>query len=1048
VVLKSYTLRSFLPGVLACVLSLSCANFAAKSPFLSVLLNQAGPAGPGASSRVGFSVDYDTALITSESGTTTTLQVSLEYQPTTAVRIPVSVSDSSEGEVSPTELYFQPSDFDNPQTVTITGLDDALADGNQHYTVSLGPAQSGDGGYNLQPVGTVTVTNTDNDSGARVTVSPLSGHTTTEAGGTAEFLVVLNTSPTLNVTVTPVSSDPGEAASPGAIIFTAANWHVPQKVTVNGQDDDLADADQSYQISFTSASGDPAYNGLPVTDVVSLTNSDDDTAGITVTPTTSLLTTEAGGTDSFTVVLDSEPTANVTISIVSDDTTEGTPDTALLTFTSGNWNVAQTVTVTGANDFIVDGIQDYNIVTGAAVSADASYNTMAVSDVAVRNQDNDTAGITVNPTSGLSTDETGGNDTFTVVLAAEPAADVVVDLSSDNTDEGTVAPASLTFTSANWNIPQTVTVTGVNDAPPVADGAQVFNIVTAAAVSTDLNYNGMNADDVSVTNANDDNVAFVVTPASSLITTEGGGTVTIHIKLSTFPAADVTLGSGPTDLIRSLDLTEATISPSTLTWTPAEWNIDKAITITGVADAAVDADTAYQIDLGSGVSSDPFYNGLAPPDSNGGTAGDLTLNNCDTNGGDRISRCLEPGVTTMNTSEAGGTANAAFILTQAPASSVTVPFSSSDATEFTVSAASLTFTTANWFTPQVITLTGVNDFQDDGNITSQLVIDPLGGGGAYFDAFDPADLNTTNTDNDTRGFTVSAISGNTNETGTTATFTIRLNSQPLPAAGTVEVSLTSLDTTEVTVSPASLIFNASGGATCSGSGGNWCTNQTVTVTGVNDSLFDGNVAATIETGDAVSVGTDYDGLVVTDRSVTNRDNDKRIFLTANLHSGDFDNDAGLTGGGATNADGDPMGEADQFCSVDPDYPGSGTYRALIVDGVNRRGSLNPDAGDGRINWAFTPLYEYYRQGDSTAIFTANANAILPFGSLSAEFTSGAAFYWTGLNADWTTSADDCTNWSGTISAGQTGDGGSTGSASISNGTTVCNASRRLLCVEQ
>ena len=38
-----------------------------------------------------------------------------------------------------------------------------------------------------------------------------------------------------------------------------------------------------------------------------VTNTDDDTAGITVEPTSGLTTTEAGETDTFTAVLDSEP---------------------------------------------------------------------------------------------------------------------------------------------------------------------------------------------------------------------------------------------------------------------------------------------------------------------------------------------------------------------------------------------------------------------------------------------------------------------------------------------------------------------------------------------------------------------------------------------------------------------------------------------------------------------------------------------------------------------------------------------------------------------
>jgi hypothetical protein len=54
-----------------------------------------------------------------------------------------------------------------------------------------------------------------------------------------------------------------------------------------------------------------------------LTNADNDGAGITVTPVAGLGTTEAGGTASFTVVLNSQPTANVIIPVTSSDPSEG-----------------------------------------------------------------------------------------------------------------------------------------------------------------------------------------------------------------------------------------------------------------------------------------------------------------------------------------------------------------------------------------------------------------------------------------------------------------------------------------------------------------------------------------------------------------------------------------------------------------------------------------------------------------------------------------------------------------------------------------------------
>ncbi len=72
--------------------------------------------------------------------------------------------------------------------------------------------------------------------------------------------------------------------------------------------------------------------------------------------------------------------------------------------------------------------------------------------------------VSVTPTSGLSTTEAGGTDTFTISLKTAPSADVTIALSSDTPSEATVSPASVTFTSLNWASPQTIRVTGVDDA--------------------------------------------------------------------------------------------------------------------------------------------------------------------------------------------------------------------------------------------------------------------------------------------------------------------------------------------------------------------------------------------------------------------------------------------------------------------------------------------------------------------------------------------------------------------------------------------------------
>ena len=113
---------------------------------------------------------------------------------------------------------------------------------------------------------------------------------------------------------------------------------------------------------------------------------------------------------------------------------------------------------------------------------------------------------------------------------------MTIGLSSSDTGEGTVLPVSLTFTNANWNVAQTVTVTGVNDSE--VDGTIVYTIITAAASSTDLVYNGMNPADVSVTNTDNDVAGITVTPTTGLITTEPGGTTTFTVVLTSQPTRE------------------------------------------------------------------------------------------------------------------------------------------------------------------------------------------------------------------------------------------------------------------------------------------------------------------------------------------------------------------------------------------------------------------------------------------------------------------------------------------------------------------------------
>src|SRR4029078_10573403 len=92
-------------------------------------------------------------------------------------------------------------------------------------------------------------------------------------------------------------------------------WNIPQTVDVTGVNDTFDDGDVGYTIATAArVTADPAYNGLPPINLAVI-NIDNDTAGITFTPTFGLTTTESGGTAAFTIVLNSQATADVNIAL-------------------------------------------------------------------------------------------------------------------------------------------------------------------------------------------------------------------------------------------------------------------------------------------------------------------------------------------------------------------------------------------------------------------------------------------------------------------------------------------------------------------------------------------------------------------------------------------------------------------------------------------------------------------------------------------------------------------------------------------------------------
>ena len=273
-------------------------------------------------------------------GGTGSFTVQLAKQPTGNVTVDLA-SNNTDVTLSDASLGFTTSNWNDARTVTVTAAQDDDA-GDDTATLTLNPRG---GGYDSVPDATVAVTVDDDDqAGYRLSGSALSGTTLTiTEGASANLDLRLATQPTGDVTVTLTSDSTEVTLSSGSLSFTSTTWNTNQTVTVTATGDDDA-SDDTATVTLSAWGGD--YHG--VTDAtVTVSVNDDDTEGLTLAP--SALTVTEGASGTFTVQLATLPSGDVTVGLSSDNG-DVTLSDASLSFGTGTWNVAQTVTVTVAED--------------------------------------------------------------------------------------------------------------------------------------------------------------------------------------------------------------------------------------------------------------------------------------------------------------------------------------------------------------------------------------------------------------------------------------------------------------------------------------------------------------------------------------------------------------------------------------------------------------------------------------------------------------------------------------------------------------------------
>jgi gliding motility-associated-like protein len=409
------------------------------------------------------------------------------------------------------------------QSIAVTTNGDTAVEADEAVSITLSSPST-----NATIVKALGSSSFTNDDSATISINDPTPVAEGDTGiATINFIVTLGQAdPNNPVTVDYAISGGNQNGTTGTLTFTAGTSTLSQTIPVTTNGDVIVQANVPVTVTLSNPSANAA---LAADNIGTSSFLDDDPAGFTVSPL-SLATTEGEGAVNFTVVLDNAPATDVVIDITSGDTTEGTVSPAVITFTSGNWNIPRPVAVTPVNDALIDGDQNYDITISVNdASSNDFFDVLADQVVNVTNSDDDAAGIVINPISG-NTSEDGVAATFSVFLDSQPSADVNIPLSSNDLGEGTIAVSSITLTAANWNTGVVVTVTGVNDA--VVDGPVSYAIVTGNVTSADPNYDiltGPDVPDVPVINNDNDSAGLSINNQTFL---EGIGTATFTVTLT------------------------------------------------------------------------------------------------------------------------------------------------------------------------------------------------------------------------------------------------------------------------------------------------------------------------------------------------------------------------------------------------------------------------------------------------------------------------------------------------------------------------------------
>ena len=562
-----------------------------------------------------------------EAGSKSEFTVRLGKAPTAKVTVNVSSSDTSEGSVSPSELVFTTMDYSTTQSVTVTGVDDSIYDGNKTWNVVLNPSST-DTGYNALSDVNVAMTTTDDESAPTFSINSPSVTEGDSGSVNLTFTVTLSAASALQHQVNYADAGTGTATSgtdytalAASSTLTFAAGETSKTITVPVTGDTAVEANETVVINLSNATGGAGIATASGTGTIT----DDDLKFSIDSP--SVTEGDSGSVNLvFTVTLNAEVSTQHTVDFADAGTgtaTSGTDYTAItgstLTFAANETSKTITVPVTGdtaqeGNETVVISLS--NATGGAGIATASGTGTIIDNDIT----------FSINSPSVTEGDSGSVNLVFTVTLSASVSsthtvayADAGTGTATSGTDYTSVTGGTLTFAANETSKTITVSVTGDtlgegNETVVISLSNATTGISTATGTGTirdnDLEFS---IDSPSVTEGDSGsvNLVFTVTLSAAVSSTHtvdyadaGTGTATSGTDYTSISGGTLTFAANETSKMITVPVRGDTLNEGNETVVISLSNATTSIATASGTGTIRDNDLVFSIDSPSVTEGD------------------------------------------------------------------------------------------------------------------------------------------------------------------------------------------------------------------------------------------------------------------------------------------------------------------------------------------------------------------------------------------------------------------------------------------------------------